>query len=373
MPSRRVSTTIGLHCPQTWVESRHRSRLMRVFIGVLSFSGPSRNRAERRAALPLAQPTDIDEQGVAEPLLSRRNEREVHADALIAHADRQIGFVLRARPCIASRTGRTGPDRDARRIPESDRCWERPADIRSVSLGTEEAMKVARLSAVCGNGLLVQVIVKPPAMISTGRLRRGLDDQARVESAAIGGLVKRRGDALQLGLATARCPESSSEAERRKGAHADVHRLFSFHEFVCPALACCWRSCASSAVMICGVFAGYDRLGLLLERLVEWLGRPPEHQLGLELVEERHQDALALPVERVEQAEAHCRSASAFRIIISDSDRRAPPAGSAFGRPCAAPAAASRTYRRAVVLRHKPSVAGRCSRDTFAARRRPHP
>jgi hypothetical protein len=36
-PSRRVSTTIGLHCPQTWVESRHRSRLMRVFIGVLSF------------------------------------------------------------------------------------------------------------------------------------------------------------------------------------------------------------------------------------------------------------------------------------------------------------------------------------------------
>lgn len=37
MPSRRVSTTIGLHCPQTWPESRHRSKLMSVFIGILSF------------------------------------------------------------------------------------------------------------------------------------------------------------------------------------------------------------------------------------------------------------------------------------------------------------------------------------------------
>ncbi len=31
-------------------------------------------------------------------------------------------------------------------------------------------MNVARLSAVCGSVLLEQVIVNPPAMISTGRL-----------------------------------------------------------------------------------------------------------------------------------------------------------------------------------------------------------
>ena len=42
--------------------------------------------------------------------------------------------------------------------------------ISNVSLMPTKPVKVARLSAVCGNELLVQVIVKPPAMISTGRL-----------------------------------------------------------------------------------------------------------------------------------------------------------------------------------------------------------
>jgi hypothetical protein len=42
--------------------------------------------------------------------------------------------------------------------------------IRNVSLTPRKPPKVARASAICGNVLLLQVIVKPPAMISTGKL-----------------------------------------------------------------------------------------------------------------------------------------------------------------------------------------------------------
>ena len=158
----------------------------------------------------------------------------------------------------------------------------------------------------------MHVIVKPPAMISTGRLvdASTINPALRVP---LPGLVERRHDVLQRRVGSS-VPGKAARSSASQGRACTCSSSFSSIEFLGATLH------DLTQLRLLGrddlhVLARDDRLSLLFERRIQRLASARRTSFGLKLVEKRHEDALPLPVQCIHaDPTAQRRSASALML-----------------------------------------------------------